>query len=58
MLGFLLLFCVVAILAWGISQVPVPEPFSWVKVIVYCVMAVYLVVAAFRLFGVALPSLG
>lgn len=46
---------ILAIIWWAISQVPVPEPFSWVVRVVF---AIIVVVVLFKLLGGGGPALG
>jgi len=51
MVGLIVTVLIVAIVVWGINQIPMPEPFSWLKVIIYCVLAIWLVLQAARILG-------
>ena len=58
MLSLLLYLVIVCIIVWGVSQAPIPEPFNFVRVVIYCFLAIWLVVLAFKVFtGTSLPSL-
>ena len=58
MLTLILYLVIVCIVVWGINQLPVPEPFNFIKVVVYCVLAIWLAIAAFNVFtGGSLPAL-
>ena len=58
-LGLLILYIVIiCIVVWGVNQLRIPEPFNFVKVIIYCVLAIWLAIAAYRVLGSGFPALG
>ncbi len=57
MIGLLVALIVLAIVLWGVNQIPLPEPFSWVKILIFCVAAIWFVLYAAKTLGVAVPGL-
>ena len=51
MIGLLVAVLIIAIVIWGINQIPLPEPFSWIRIAVYCIAAIWLVLYAARVLG-------
>lgn len=48
MLTLLLWVLILGVLAWGVSALPIPDPF---KTIAYCIMVIILLVVIFSAFG-------
>jgi Mg/Co/Ni transporter MgtE len=57
MIGLLVALIVLAIVLWAVNQIPLPEPFSWVKILVFAVAAIWFVLYAARTLGVSVPLL-
>ena len=54
MLSLLLVVCILGVIAWGLSRIPMPEPFHTVA---YCILVIVLILMLFRVLGVGFPSL-
>ena len=50
MLEILLTVVILGIIAWGVTQIPMPNPF---RVVVWCILMIILVVLLFRFLGVS-----
>lgn len=58
MIGLLVALVILAIVLGVISQIPLPEPFSWVKLVIYGIAAIWFVIYAARVLGAPIPNLG
>lgn len=53
MLSLLLTVLILGVIAWGVTQIPMPQPF---RTIAFCILVILLILVLFRAVGVT-PSL-